>query len=142
MQDRVIRFWLGVIVCSAVVLCIGCCALVKVNARDLGQFSNVDPAVKAWFETLKQPDNPNVSCCGEADAYWCDEVHVRDGKTFCNITDDRPDEPLKRPHVDIGTEIEIPPYKLKFDRGNPTGHSLVFLSSWQFVFCFVQGSGV
>jgi hypothetical protein len=33
------------------------------------------------------------SCCGEADAYWADEIHVRDGKTFATITDDRPDEP-------------------------------------------------
>ena len=59
-----------------------------------------------------QPDVPNASCCGEADAYWADEVHVKDGKTYAVITDDRPDEPRGRPHVDIGTEIEIPNNKL------------------------------
>ncbi len=88
-----------------------------------------------------QPDIPTASCCGEADAYWCDDVHVRDGKTFCGITDDRPDEPRGRPRREIGEQHEIPPNKLKWDRGNPTGHAVIFLSRGGFVFCFVQGGG-
>jgi hypothetical protein len=47
--------------------------------------------------------------------------HVRDGKTWAIITDDRDDAPRSRPHVDIGTEIEIPNNKLKWDKSNPTG---------------------
>src|SRR5579872_3609088 len=86
-------------------------------ARDEGQWSNTDPALLEWYETLMQPDNPKVSCCGEADAYWADELHVRDGKTFATITDDRPDRPLHRPHVDVGKQIEIPNRKLKHDQG-------------------------
>ncbi len=78
----------------------------------------------------------------EADAYWADEVHVRDGKTYAKITDDRPDEPRGRPHVEIGTEIEIPNHKLKWDRANPTGHGIVFLSRNGYVFCYVQPGGV
>ena len=89
-----------------------------------------------------QPDNPVASCCGEADAYWADEVHVRDGKTFAVITDDRDDAPLRRPHIAPGTEIEIPSHKLKWDRGNPTGHNLLFVTPTGYVFCFVQGSGI
>ena len=58
-----------------------------------------------WYQSLMQPDIPNASCCGEADAYWADEIHVRDGKTYATITDDRPDEPRHRPHVDVGTQI-------------------------------------
>ena len=100
------------------------------------------PELDAWYAELMQPDVPNASCCGEADAYWCDTINVKDAKTFCTITDDRPDEPLKRPHVDIGTQIEIPDYKLKYDRGNPTGHAIVFLSRSQYVYCFVQGTGI
>jgi len=50
----------------------------------------------------------SASCCGEADAYWADEIHVRDGKTYATITDDRPDEARGRPHIDVGTEIENP----------------------------------
>lgn len=99
------------------------------------------PELNEWYATLMQPDNPTASCCGIADSYWCDEIHVRDGKTFCTITDDRPNEPLKRTPFPIGTEIEIPDRKLKWDRGNPTGHAVVFLSSGGAVYCFVQSSG-
>ncbi len=95
-----------------------------------------------WFATLMQPDNPTTSCCGKADAYWCDIIHVRDSKTFCTITDDRDDRPLKRPHVPVGTEIEIPDHKLKWDRGNPTGHAIVFMPPSMHVWCFVQAGGV
>lgn len=110
-------------------------------ARDAGQWQNVDPAISEWYRSLKQPDNPNVSCCGEADAYWCDDVHVKHGKTFCNITDDRDNEKLHRTPVPIGTEIEIPDRKLKWDEGDPTGHSIVFLSSGGAVYCFVFMGG-
>jgi hypothetical protein len=37
--------------------------------------------------------------------------------------DDRPDEARGRPHVEISTEIEIAPNKLKWDRSNPDCHS-------------------
>jgi hypothetical protein len=112
------------------------------HARDLGQWQNSDPDLRAWYQGLMQPDVPNASCCGEADAYWADEVHVRGGKTFATITDDRPDEPRGRPHIENGTEIEIPDNKLKWDRSNPTGHGVVFLSRAGYVFCYVQPGGV
>ena len=67
------------------------------NARDLGQWENADPAIREWYQALMQPDVPTASCCGEADAYWADEIHVRDGKTYVIITDDRPDEPRGPP---------------------------------------------
>jgi hypothetical protein len=118
------------------------CFIAGVNARDLGQWETVDPAIREWYQALMQPDVPTASCCGEADAYWADEVHVRDGKTYVKITDDRPDEPRGRPHVEIGTEIEIPNHKLKWDRANPTGHGIVFLSRNGYVFCYVQPGGV
>lgn len=115
--------------------------LTPASARDLGQWEGSDPVVKEWYQSLMMPDIPTASCCGEADAYWCDTINVREGKTLCTITDDRDDIPLRRPHVPIGTQIEIPDHKLKWDRGNPTGHSIVFLSTANFVFCFVQNSG-
>jgi hypothetical protein len=115
-------------------------------AHDDGQWGNQDPVIRDWYKALMQPDAPTASCCGEADAYWCDSINVKAGKTYCTITDDRPDQPLGRPHVEIGSVIEIPDNKLKWDRGNPTGHSIVFLGrgGWQnpYVFCFVQGSGI
>lgn len=111
-------------------------------ARDNGQWEKIDPEIRQWFQGLMQPDVPTASCCGESDLYWCDDIHVRDNKTFCKITDDRPDEPRNRPHLDLGTEFEIPSNKLKFDKGNPTGHALLFVSRGGFVFCFVQGTGI
>jgi hypothetical protein len=127
-----------------IILCLGIlgCLISDLNARDLGQWEAVDPGIRQWYEALMQPDVPNASCCGEADAYWADEVHIRDGKTYAIITDDRPDEPRGRPHVDIGTEIEIPNNKLKWDKSNPTGHGIVFLSRNGYVFCYVQPGGV
>jgi hypothetical protein len=117
------------------------CLIGGVNARDLGQWDAVDPGIREWYQALMQPDVPNASCCGEADAYWADEVHVRNGKTYARVTDDRPDEPRGRPHIEIGTEIEIPNNKLKWDRANPTGHGIVFLSRGGYVFCYVQPGG-
>jgi hypothetical protein len=101
---------------------------------------------KNWYKSLMRPDMPEYPCCGESDQYWCDIVTVekhKDGdKVFCTITDTRPDEPFKRIHVPVGTKIEIPPEKYKFDQGNPTGHTIVFLSSTRSVYCFVQSTGI
>ena len=118
------------------------CLVSVASARDLGQWETVNPGVREWYQALMQPDNPAVSCCGEADAYWADEIHVRDGKTYATITDDRPDEPRNRPHVDIGTRIVVPNHKLKYDQSNPTGHGIIFLSRGDYVYCYVAPGGV
>jgi hypothetical protein len=128
-------------------LCCFCSRLLSsAHAHDNGQWEHSDPETRAWFQTLMQPDAPQSSCCGQADGYWCDSIHVvteRNGvqHTTCTITDDRPDDPLVRPHVDIGTVIDIPTRKLKWDKGNPTGHAIVFMSRFGDVFCFVQNGG-
>lgn len=113
-------------------------------AMDKGQWP--DNETTHWYRTLMQPDHPTVSCCGEGDAYWCDVIVVREGKTYCKITDDREDAPLGRNHIDMGTEIPIPDYKLKWDKGNPTGHAIIFTrmgyDGTYNVFCFVQGAGI
>ncbi len=100
------------------------------------------PEEDEWYKELMQPDNPQAPCCGVADAYWADDIHIRAGKTYARITDDRPDEPSGRPHRDIGEEFEVPDQKLKWDRQNPTGHAVIFLSRGGLVFCFVQGTGI
>ena len=112
----------------------------KVQARDLGQWS--DSTVAQWYRSLTQPDNPAVSCCGEADAYWADSFETNGDQYVAIITDPRPDEPLHRKHVDIGTKIIIPNHKLKFDQSNPTGHGIIFLSSGGFVYCYLAPGGV
>jgi hypothetical protein len=111
------------------------------SARDNGQWENSDPKIKEWYQSLRRPDAPQSICCAEADAYWADEIHVRDGKTYVTITDDRPDEPLGRPHIAVGTEIEVPNEKLKWDQGNPTGHNVLFVNVYGYTFCYVMGGG-
>ncbi len=114
----------------------------KAYGADNGQWELQDPVVSAWFRDLKQPDHPHISCCGFADAYYADKIVTRNGKNYAIITDDRPDAPLQRRHIPIGTEIEIPNHKYKYDEGNPTGHTVIFLSSNNGVYCFVVGGGV
>jgi len=61
------------------------------KARDVGQWAASDPIIGNWYKGLMQPDNPHMSCCGKADAYWADKVEVVDGKVFATITDTRDD---------------------------------------------------
>lgn len=111
-------------------------ALFTAHAHDFEHPENDE-----WYRELMQPDAPTASCCGEADAYFADEYFTRGGKAYARITDDRPDAPRHRPHVPNGTEIEIPQTKLKWDRSNPTGHGVVFMSPAGHVFCYVQPGG-
>ena len=99
--------------------------------RDLGQWGDVDPAQVKWFAGLMQPDNPQTSCCGEADAYWADEQitetdEMGKQKVIAIITDERDDEPLKRLHEPVGKRYEVPPNKIVRKDGNPTGHFIIF----------------
>jgi len=118
----------------------------SVQAREQypGQWAQVDPVVSEWYRELKQPDNPQMSCCGQSDSYYADRVYYKDGKNIAVITDTRDDAPLQRPHVSPGTEFVIPDHKMKWDDGNPTGHSVIFLSNVgadgnRDVYCFVDG---
>jgi len=115
---------IGDLICAMTMLLVSLPAF----ARDNGQWENSDPAVSRWFRELMRPDEPEKSCCGEADAYWADGVEIKDGQVIAIITDARPDEPLGRRHVPIGTRIVVPPNKMKWDRGNPTGHIVIFLN--------------
>ena len=112
------------------------------TARDVGQWGPQPADVRQWFQALMQPDQPHVSCCGEADAYWADTFEVSDGHYVAVITDDRPDGPLRRPHRDIGERILVPDNKIKWDDGNPTGHGVIFIGVGGQVYCYVTPGGV
>ena len=124
------------------------------SGRDFGQWDPNDPVTR-WFASLKQPDNPALSCCGEADAYWADEVHVEPDGTggqlvVAVITDTRDDSPLRRIHEDVGTRYVVPPNKITRKDGNPTGHVIIFLGANEWkgaqrkrdVVCYVMNGGV
>jgi hypothetical protein len=156
---RLVRL-IAILVASLVVVAAGVvfCSLRPAHARDLGQWDRADPIVQ-WYSQLKQPDNPTISCCGEADAYWADESEINCGadrkncQVIATVTDDRDDDPLRRMHVPVGTKYVIPPEKITRKDGNPTGHVILFLGGaiWvqgafnpaaRAVLCYVMNGGV
>lgn len=105
--------------------------------KEGGDWSNVDPEVRAWIQSLKMPDVPQMSCCGEADAYEADLGEVGpDGQNYAVITGTR-GNPLP-----LGTRLLIPPKKVQNTQGNPSGHVIVFASTSGIVYCFIPNGGV
>ena len=104
-------------------------------ARNNGQWESSPPHIRRWFQELKQPDNPRVSCCGEADAYEADLFEVDENRYVAIITDGKGDIPN-------GTKIPVPNHKLKWDEGNPTGHGIIFIGLQGQVYCYIVPGGV
>ena len=113
----------------------------KAPARDLGQWDNVDPLHRQWFNGLMRPDNQSLSCCGLADAYWADSYEVKDNQYIAIITDERDDEPLRRPHIENGRRFVVPNSKIKWDSGNPTGHGIIFIGVGLEIHCYLPPGG-
>jgi len=94
----------------------------------------------AWMMSLKQPDNPLVSCCGPSDQYYVDEYRAD------------PDALGGFLAMLNGIEVKIRPQKvIQLDTTiNPTGRGVIFIArSWEgtkeaqpYVYCFVPGTGV
>ena len=79
-------------------------------ARDNGQWADQPAATRQWFQSLMQPDNPAVSCCGEADAFEADTFEVEGDHYIAIITDGKGMLPA-------GTRIPVPNSKMKWDAG-------------------------
>lgn len=107
------------------------------HAREGGDWSQVDPEVREWIQSLKMPDNPTMSCCGLADAYEADlGEQTADGQNFAIITGTR-GNPLP-----VGTRLWIPPRKVQNRQGNPTDHVIVFANTSGTVYCFIPNGGL
>jgi hypothetical protein len=104
-------------------------------ARDNGQWADSPAAVRQWFQSLMQPDNPYLSCCGEADAFEADSFEVEGDHYIAIITDGKGVIPP-------GTRIPVPNAKMKWDAGNPTGHGIIFIGAQGQVYCYVAPGGV
>lgn len=122
------------------------CLVSSAVARDNDEWEATPPEVRQWYRSLMQPDNPTISCCGEADAYHADSFEMtKTGEYVAIITDTR-DVP-NRPTVKPGTKITVPNHKLKYDAGNPTGHGVIFVrydsdEETFSVLCYVAPGGV
>ena len=134
---------------ASLALIIAACAP-PVLAHDDGHGGQITPEELAWYANLKQPDNPSMSCCGLADAYYADSFKAHpSGNYVAIITDTREDTQFGRPHVPPGTEVIVPNTKLKYDQGNPTEHNIIFMSrlpskdtNQPSVYCYVVPGGV
>jgi hypothetical protein len=118
--------------------------VVFAHARDNGQWSDAPSANRQWFQHLMQPDNPAISCCGEADAFEADNFEVEGDHYVAIITNGNGAIPN-------GTRIPVPNSKMKWDQGNPTGHGIIFLAKTPLnaddhglphVYCYVAPGGV
>jgi hypothetical protein len=104
-------------------------------ARDYGQWGNQPDNLRQWFQRLMQPDNPVMSCCGEADAFEADSFENSGDHYVAIITNGKGVIPE-------GTRIQVPNNKIKWDEGNPTGHGIIFIGNGGQVFCYVTPGGV
>ena len=109
--------------------------LLPAAARDNGQWADSPAAIRQWFQSLMQPDNPYLSCCGEADAFEADTFEVEGDHYIAVITDGKGVIPP-------GTRIPVPNAKMKWDAGNPTGYGIVFIGAQGQVYCYVAPGGV
>jgi hypothetical protein len=125
----------GVIAFAVSLMAVHDSTLSTANARDNGQWSDRPVLLRQWFQSLMQPDNPNLSCCGEADAFEADTFEIDGDHYVAVITDGK--GVLAR-----GTRIAIPNQKMKWDKGNPTGHGIVFIGTKGEVYCYVTPGGV
>lgn len=114
-----------------------------VTGCQISRAQDYDPELSKWYRTLMQPDQPSISCCGEADAYHADSFEQRGDQYIAIITDERPDEPFRRKHIPPGTKFIVPNFKLKYDQGNPTGHGVIFVrANDAAVLCYIPPGGV
>jgi hypothetical protein len=98
------------------------------------QWADSPANIRAWFQSLTQPDDPTMSCCGEADAFEADTFEVEGDHYVAVIIDGKG-------AIESGTRIPVPNPKMKWDAGNPTGHGIIFIGPAKQVYCYVAPGG-
>jgi len=129
---RGIRAALFIVLLTSALVAIG---IVPAKARDEGQWADQPDHIRQWFQSLRQPDHPRVSCCGEADAFEADSFEVDGDRYVAIITNGKG-------VIANGTRIPVPNQKMKTDAGNPTGHGIIFIGPRGQVFCYVTPGGL
>jgi len=104
------------------------------------EWENSPPLIRKWFQELMQPDNPGLSCCGEADSYEAD-LYEQDADSYVAIVTGQ-GPAVNKLHIPEGTRLRVPTAKIKWDKGNPTGHGIIFLGRDYTNFCYVPPAGI
>ena len=84
-------------------------------ARNNGQWENSPAHIRQWFQGLRQPDNPRVSCCGEADAYEADLFEIDKDRYVAIITG------MVRAIFRTGRKSPYPTTRLNGTKATPPG---------------------
>jgi hypothetical protein len=105
-----------------------------VFARDNGQWAAFPAAIRQWFQSLIQPDNPAVSCCGEADAFEGGRFEVEGDHYVAIISDGKG-------VIASGTRIRAPNNKMRWGAGSPTGHGVTFIGAQGQAYCYIAAGG-
>jgi hypothetical protein len=109
----------------AVVL--GLLLTVPAYAIDNGQYENVPPHIRQWFETAK--NKAGVPCCSIADGMPT-EFDLREGGYW-----------VPNPGNPAAPWVQVPPEAIINHPGNPTGTAVIWwASSYTFIRCFVPGA--
>lgn len=113
---------------------------VEAWARPGGNWTEVDPEVRAWIAGVHRPDlqkqGIESSCCGIGDAYEADlGEQGADGTTWAIVTNNRGNE------LPVGKKLLVPADKIQNREGNPTDHVIVFAAGDQ-VYCYIPNGGV
>jgi hypothetical protein len=90
-----------------------------------GQFANVRPDIRSWYES--QHDSEGLQCCAESDAYdfYGDYTLRPDGSVTLEAD---------------GVRREIPAYQV-LTGPNPTGHAVWWHNESGGTYCFALGTG-
>jgi hypothetical protein len=99
----------------------------EVHARDLGQYSHIDPQIKTWVEGLKNQEG--VGCCATADGFPAEAEWDMEGNHY-------------RVRID-GEWQDVPPQAV-ISEPNRLGHATVwywYRDGKPQIRCFLPGSG-
>ena len=120
------------------------CSPAVVTARDIGpplglrsQWEDQDKRLREWFNSVKRPDLPNVSCCGEADAF---RVAVL-SETATEVTVQVIEPNRFLPEVKVGRVFKFSRNALQHRYGNAVGVPLIFITLHnEQVVCFIPSA--
>jgi hypothetical protein len=99
---------------------------VPVQARNNGQYRDVDPKISAWFKSVQT--NTGASCCDESDGHRTD--YRMDGDRFMVPID--------------GKWYPVPPDAVRSSYSNPFLEGVVWYVEYRgepYIRCFVPGGG-
>jgi hypothetical protein len=100
--------------------------------RNSGQWDDTPPQIRSWYQSLMQPDNPYMSCCGQSDAFEARVIgEDRVTRDIIVVIDDG------KGVIPDGIQVRAPRTKIQVNYGNPTGKLIIFIGGGLTVYCLI-----